>query len=640
MSGESRCEEPDRTLTVRTSRARALVISVGPTRWKWWIGFSLVLVVALAMRLWSIHSVPGNGFYDAAVRSMSRSWHAFFFGALQPSETISIDKPPLDLWLQVLTTRVLGYGLFALHLPEALGGAATCVLLYGMLSKPFGIPTALLGGLLLAVLPVAVLTSRSDTMDSLMAALEILAVWLSWIALRDGRMRWSILAAAVMGVAFNVKLTETLLALPALLLLWIWAAPAGARIRALLASTATFAALSLSWASMASLTPVGQRPIPVGSHNGSLWRLIFVYNGLDRFNGHGAIGVAASGTAGGPGILRLFDTGRFSFGVLIGAVTLATLLLGALALAAVGRESLRAGWRTQEGRLTIAVGVWFLSGLTFFSVMRRLQTRYLEAFTPALCATLAIAVCVLLRSEKRGVRCALAATVIALSGYVAALDISLSSWTLVSLAGLATAVGIALWLARPAPAGSLSRSLLAVSLAVGLLAAPVGTDTALIARARSDSQLNDPTTPAMSRYLSAHNDDARFELASANVFDVVGLVARDGRPVIILNDVDGRLERASRLRTQILSGQVRFYFAARGCHSRHCPANERWAYAHSVAVAHYPGLRRFDLMPVIATRKPDPLPRGIHNLQAADGFEASRLPGGGLTSLSSSLLIL
>jgi hypothetical protein len=128
------------------------------------------------------------------------------------------------------------------------------------------------------------------------------------------------------------------------------------------------------------------------------------------------------------------------------------------------------------------------------------------------------------------------------------------------------------------------------------LVASIGTDTAVITRDRSDSALFDPTTPSMSHYLAAHSSGVRFELASANVFDIVGLVARDGRPVIMLNDVDGKLELASRLRAQILAGEVRFFYAAHVCHKTlHCPSNERWAYDHSLPVTRYPGLRRFDL---------------------------------------------
>src|SRR4029077_12408882 len=159
-------------------------------------------------------------------------WHAFFFGTLEPGGSPAIDKPPLDLWLPVASTKALGFALVGLRPPEALAGVSACGLLFGALYRPFGFSAAALAAAALAVLPISVLTARSDTMDSLLAALLIAALWLSWHALENGRLRWSLLAAAIMGVAFNVKLGESLIALPSMALLWLWAAAPGARVRA------------------------------------------------------------------------------------------------------------------------------------------------------------------------------------------------------------------------------------------------------------------------------------------------------------------------------------------------------------------------------------------------------------------------
>ncbi len=41
-----------------------------------------------------------NTFYAAAVKSMLRSWHNFFFVSSDPNGLITVDKPPLALWLQ------------------------------------------------------------------------------------------------------------------------------------------------------------------------------------------------------------------------------------------------------------------------------------------------------------------------------------------------------------------------------------------------------------------------------------------------------------------------------------------------------------------------------------------------------------
>jgi 4-amino-4-deoxy-L-arabinose transferase-like glycosyltransferase len=84
--------------------------------------------------------VAVNPFYDAAVRSMGTSWHAFLTGAIDPSASIAIDKPPVDLWLQVASTRLLGFTPIALHLPEALGGILAVLALYDLLRVLFGGP--------------------------------------------------------------------------------------------------------------------------------------------------------------------------------------------------------------------------------------------------------------------------------------------------------------------------------------------------------------------------------------------------------------------------------------------------------------------------------------------------------------------
>ncbi len=532
----------------------------------------LVLALACALRLWKIQEVPGNVFYDAAVRSMADSWHNFFFGALEPSGTVSVDKPPVDLWLQVATVEMLGFGRLGLHLPEALGGVAACGLLFGALRRPFGFGAALVAALALAVMPASVLTARSDTMDSVLAALEVAALWLSSRALESGRLRWSLAAAATMGLAFNIKLTEMLIALPALALLWLWAARPGGRVGALLACTVTFLAVALSWTAIASLTPLSGRPFPIGSSDGSIWHVTLVYDGLSRLSSGGATGTAE----GGAGPLRLFSAGPMQYRTLIGIALLATCLLALLALAlllAHDRERARTALREPPGRLAAGISVWFATGLILFSSMERLQPRYLEAFAPAVCALLGLSLSVLW------------------NGGLAGGSAGERSMSRVGAPGAA---------APDSGAGQPPRVLLAsraALLCVGaaLLAVALSKDSYLLDRARTDSLLTDFSTPSLSRYLHKHRDGARYEVASANVNDVIGLIARDDQPVLVLNSVDGSLTPTKTLEALVAAGRVRFYFAtAKACHAgRHCADNQIWAFAHSTPVPGQPGLRRF-----------------------------------------------
>ena len=99
----------------------------------------------------------------AAVRSMGLSWHNFFYGAFEPSAQVSIDKTPVDLWLQVLSTKLFGFSSVAVRLPEALAGVLAVPLVYDLVRRLFGRTAGLGAAAALAVLPISIITAHSDT---------------------------------------------------------------------------------------------------------------------------------------------------------------------------------------------------------------------------------------------------------------------------------------------------------------------------------------------------------------------------------------------------------------------------------------------------------------------------------------------
>src|SRR5262245_40357059 len=190
---------------------------------------AMVLALAAVLRLAALSGVPTNPYYDAAARSMGTSWAAFFAGAFEPGRRVAIDKPPVDLWLQVASTRLVGFGPVGLLLPEALGGIALVAALMWLLRLLLGRRASLAGGLALAVLPSAVVVARSDTMDAVMAALVVAGAALVAYAARTGRLRPLLGAGVLLGLAFNVKLAESLLGVAAAIVLWLAIGPRGAR---------------------------------------------------------------------------------------------------------------------------------------------------------------------------------------------------------------------------------------------------------------------------------------------------------------------------------------------------------------------------------------------------------------------------
>ena len=243
-----------------------------------------VLALAALLRLTALGRVPTNPYYDASVRSMGTSWAAFLSGAFEPGRRVAIDKPPVDLWLQVASTRLFGFDGVALLLPVALGGVALVAALMWLLRTILGRTAALAGGLALAVAPSAVIVARSDTMDAVMAALAVAGAAVVARAARGGRL-WPLAGAgALLGLAFEVKLAEALLPIAAAVLLWLVAGPRERRPRltglGLLGTT--FVATALAWLVVVTVVPLHPRPWALGASDGSPWRAALVYNGIAR----------------------------------------------------------------------------------------------------------------------------------------------------------------------------------------------------------------------------------------------------------------------------------------------------------------------------------------------------------------------
>src|SRR5437867_4097233 len=72
------------------------------------LALSAILVLA-GLLLFSHLSAVGyaNHYYTAGVASMLQSWHNFFYVVAEPGGAVSIDKPPLGLWLQAVSAYFL-----------------------------------------------------------------------------------------------------------------------------------------------------------------------------------------------------------------------------------------------------------------------------------------------------------------------------------------------------------------------------------------------------------------------------------------------------------------------------------------------------------------------------------------------------
>jgi 4-amino-4-deoxy-L-arabinose transferase-like glycosyltransferase len=228
-----------------------------------------------------------NQYYAAAVQSMMQSWHNFFFVSFDPGGFVTVDKPPLGFWIQVASAKVFGFSGLSILLPEALAGVASVGVLYWLVRRALGPAAGLLAALMLAITPVAVVTSRNNTIDALLVLAVLVAAWAAFRATEQGSVRWLVVAMAVVGLGFAIKMLQAYLVVPAVVLLYLVAAPPSflTRIGHLAIASAVLVVVSLAWPVAVDLTPKDQRPYVGSTPDNSALSLAVGYNGIQRLVG-------------------------------------------------------------------------------------------------------------------------------------------------------------------------------------------------------------------------------------------------------------------------------------------------------------------------------------------------------------------
>src|SRR4051794_21355530 len=312
-TAEPRLSSPPRSL-------RALVRAQG--REGSWVLPATVGVLVLAAVLYLANlTVSGyaNVYYSAAAWAASQDWSAWFFGSIDPSNFITVDKPPLATMVLGLSVRLFGLSSASILVPQALMGVASVGLLMATVRRTFGGPASIIAGLVMALTPAAVLIFRYDNPDALLTLLLVGAAFAFIRALESDRLRWLVLAGILVGLGFETKLLQAYLVLPAFAITFAVAAPGSIRHRivGLAVAVAAAAVSSAWWIAAVEVIPAASRPYIGGSTNDSALDLVLGYDGLGRIFGQGGGAGGAGGPGGGPGggggfsgtpgILRLFN---------------------------------------------------------------------------------------------------------------------------------------------------------------------------------------------------------------------------------------------------------------------------------------------------------------------------------------------
>ena len=334
-----------------------------------------ICALSAVLHLWGIGGSWGNGYYSAAVKSMSASFEAFFFGSFDAAGVVTVDKPPMALWLQVLSVKIFGFTQFAVLFPQVVCGVAAVFLLHRTVRRWAGDNAALIASLVLALSPITVLINRDNNPDTLLVLLVVAAAYALTRALSDRRSTgWIALAAFLVGCGFMTKMLQAWMVLPAFVAAYLLGSRNGWGRKALdLGVAAVVLMVSSFWWVVATELWPSPKPYIGGSTDGSAWDLIFGYNGFGRILGDGS-GRAGGPGGGGPGggggfsgnagVLRMFNeqlAGQISWLLPLCALVLVTMLaLGVRHWRAGGspHRELTAGWLLWGGWLVV-IGVMF-----------------------------------------------------------------------------------------------------------------------------------------------------------------------------------------------------------------------------------------------------------------------------------------
>jgi 4-amino-4-deoxy-L-arabinose transferase-like glycosyltransferase len=368
-----------------------------------------------------------NTYYTAAVEAMLDSWQNFFFVAAEPGGSVTVDKPPLGLWIETAFAAVLGVSGFSVSLPNIFAGIFSIPLMYVLIRRHLGTGPGLLAAAVMTVIPVVYATGRNNTMDSLLTFFLLLAAWAFIEAAERGSLALLLLGSLVVGLGFNIKMMQVFLPLPAFFALYFFVSKHGWRRKLLHLALAAvlLAAVSLSWALAVDAVPADQRPYIGSSTDNTVMELIVGHNGLNRlFGGQSGQGTgpaqpagpqtdgqpldgtipqdgqfpaqpadAAPGGQGGgmfnqeigsPGLFRFFQSELANEASWLLPFALISLVL------AVGSARIRLPLESPAHKALLLWGGWLVICLVFFSVAAFFHAYYLVMLAPALAGMIAL----------------------------------------------------------------------------------------------------------------------------------------------------------------------------------------------------------------------------------------------------------
>jgi len=423
---------------------------------------------------------------------------------------------------------------------------------------------------------------------------------------------WLGVAALLTGLAFNTKMLQGLMVLPAMLVVYLACAqpPVAVRLVHMLYAGVVTALGTLWWSVLVWLTPAANRPWVGSTNDNNIWSLIFDYNGLGRLlgggAGHGGSGGAtppaaaqgmsqaaghmappamAGGGGHGPGgagfggetgLLRIFNS---DFGPNIAWLLVLAVVGGGLML-----WILRKAPRNHRGRAAVIFWLlWLLTHTVIFSITSGvIHPYYVVVMAPAVAALVGISVPFLWGAYTRRKAYAwLLPAVVGITALVAAVTIGYAGtmawliWLVLGL-GLVAAIGLTVNLYNPQP---WLQRLAASSAILACALAPVTYTVVTVNQTHTGSiPTAGPSATAMQgsnneqataeaslvTYLLKNRAGATWLAATASANESAALQLTSGQPVMAVGGFNGSDTplTLSQFKQLVREGKVKYYAAS------------------------------------------------------------------------------
>ena len=320
-------------------------------------------------------------------------------------------------WLEKMALPILLIAAGALYMFGAMHNGMANSYYAAAVKRQFGFASAMISAVTLMLTPVAALMFGFNNPDAILTFM-LTASGYAFLRSLEGRrpLLWLGLAGLFTGLAFNTKMLQGLMVLPAMVIVYLAFAkpPIVTRFLHLMFAGVITTVSTLWWSVLVWLTPSGNRPWVGSTNDNSIWSLIFGYNGFGRLLGNhgggggrtpsssgmaiaspggmgggapsGGHGPGGTGFGGQTGVFRIFNN---DFGP-----NIAWLLILALASGGLLLWILRKTPRTNRGRAAVIFWIlWLIIHIVIFSMTSGvIHPYYVVVMAPAVAALVGIGV--------------------------------------------------------------------------------------------------------------------------------------------------------------------------------------------------------------------------------------------------------